>query len=148
MNTSYTPSSIAGVLDTPARQESGKTIFEYLHEWVTTVDHKRLGIMYIVYALAFFVVGGIEATIMRIQLARPDNHFLAPQVFNRLFTMHGTTMVFLRRHAHRVRVRQLPRAADDRRARHGVPAPERVQLLADRVRGAASLLQPPRRRGA
>jgi cytochrome c oxidase subunit 1 len=95
MNTSYTPSSIAGVLDTPARKESGKTIFEYLHEWATTVDHKKLGIMYIMYGLAFFVVGGVEASLMRLQLARPDNHFLGPQVFNELFTMHGTTMVFL-----------------------------------------------------
>ena len=65
-----------------------------LHEWVTTVDHKRLGIMYILYALLFLVVGGIEATIMRIQLMRPHNDFVSPQVFNRMFTMHGTTMIF------------------------------------------------------
>jgi cytochrome c oxidase subunit 1 len=61
---------------------------------VTTVDHKRLGIMYIVYALCFLVIGGIEATIMRIQLIRPHNDFVSPQVFNRMFTMHGTTMIF------------------------------------------------------
>ena len=65
-----------------------------LHEWVTTVDHKRLGILYIVYALIFLVVGGIEATIIRIQLIRPHNDFVSPQVFNRMFTMHGTTMIF------------------------------------------------------
>jgi cytochrome c oxidase subunit 1 len=65
-----------------------------LHEWVTTVDHKRLGILYIVYALLMLVIGGIEATIMRIQLIRPHNDFVSPQVFNRLFTMHGTTMIF------------------------------------------------------
>src|SRR6516164_1302603 len=65
-----------------------------LHEWITTVDHKRLGIMYILYALVFLVVGGIEATIMRIQLIRPHNDFVSPQVFNRMFTMHGTTMIF------------------------------------------------------
>ncbi len=62
--------------------------------WVTTVDHKRLGIMYIAYALFFLVIGGIEATIMRIQLIRPHNDFVSPQVFNRMFTMHGTTMIF------------------------------------------------------
>src|SRR5271163_923825 len=65
-----------------------------LHEWVTTVDHKRLGILYIVYALIFLVIGGIEAGIMRIQLIRPHNDFVSPQVFNRMFTMHGTTMIF------------------------------------------------------
>src|SRR5258708_22019867 len=51
--------------------------------------------MYIMYGLAFFVVAGLEASLMRIQLATPNNHFLSPQVFNQLFTMHGTTMVFL-----------------------------------------------------
>ena len=65
-----------------------------LHEWVTTVDHKRLGILYILYALVFLVIGGIEATIMRIQLIVPHNDFVSPQVFNRMFTMHGTTMIF------------------------------------------------------
>jgi cytochrome c oxidase subunit 1 len=65
-----------------------------LHEWVTTVDHKRLGILYILFALVFLAVGGIEATIMRLQLIRPHNDFVSPQVFNRMFTMHGTTMIF------------------------------------------------------
>src|SRR5262249_21207541 len=67
---------------------------ETIHAWVTTVDHKRLGIMYIGYALVFLVVGGIEATILRIQLIHPNNDFVSPQVFNRMFTMHGTTMIF------------------------------------------------------
>src|SRR5271169_6061169 len=67
---------------------------DVLHEWITTVDHKRLGILYILYALVFLVIGGIEATIMRIQLIRPLNNFVSPQVFNRMFTMHGTTMIF------------------------------------------------------
>jgi len=65
-----------------------------LHEWVTTVDHKRLGILYIVYALVFLMIGGIEAAIMRIQLIRPHNNFVSPEVFNQMFTMHGTTMIF------------------------------------------------------
>src|SRR5258708_18138016 len=50
--------------------------------------------MYILYALVFLLIGGIEATIMRIQLVVPHNHFVSPQVFNRMFTMHGTTMIF------------------------------------------------------
>src|ERR1700752_354007 len=65
-----------------------------LHEWVITVDHKRLGILYILYALFFLVIGGVEATIIRIQLMHPHNDVVSPQVFNRMFTMHGTTMIF------------------------------------------------------
>jgi cytochrome c oxidase subunit 1 len=67
---------------------------ETVHEWVITVDHKRLGILYILFALLFLVIGGLEATIMRIQLMRPHLNFVSPQVFNRMFTMHGTTMIF------------------------------------------------------
>jgi cytochrome c oxidase subunit I len=71
-----------------------RPLSDRLHEWVVTVDHKKLGILYILYALFFLVIGGIEATIMRIQLIAPHNHFVSPQVFNRMFTMHGTTMIF------------------------------------------------------
>src|ERR1043166_8314596 len=71
-----------------------RPLVDRLHEWVTTVDHKRLGTMYIVYALVFLMIGGIEATIMRIQLMYPHNNFVSPQVFDRMFTMHGTTMIF------------------------------------------------------
>src|SRR5215831_4301596 len=78
----------------PAAQPLSRPLTDRVHEWVTTVDHKRLGIMYIVYALCLLVVGGIEAMIMRIQLIRPHNDFVSPQVFNRMFTMHGTTMIF------------------------------------------------------
>src|SRR5580698_476877 len=70
------------------------SLAERLHGWVTTVDHKRIGIMYIGFALIFLVIGGIEAVIMRMQLALPNNDFVSPQVFNRMFTMHGTTMIF------------------------------------------------------
>src|SRR5262249_957942 len=66
-----------------------------VHEWAVTVDHKKLGVMYVSSALVFFLIAGIEATLMRIQLAVPHNTFLPPNTFNRLFTMHGTTMVFL-----------------------------------------------------
>jgi cytochrome c oxidase subunit 1 len=66
-----------------------------LNTWVATVDHKRLGLMYIVTALLFFVISGSMAVLIRIQLAVPNNHFIGPDMFNRLFTMHGTTMVFL-----------------------------------------------------
>jgi cytochrome c oxidase subunit 1 len=62
---------------------------------VFTVDHKKLGLMYIGSGLFFFVIAGIMAALIRIQLAVPNNHFLEPDVFNRFFTMHGTAMVFI-----------------------------------------------------
>src|SRR5258708_796640 len=65
-----------------------------LHQWLTTVDHKRLGILYILSALLFLAIGGVEALIIRIQLMRSHNDFVSPEVFNRMFTMHGTTMIF------------------------------------------------------
>src|SRR6201990_3726492 len=63
--------------------------------WVTTTDHKRIGIMYLVLTFAFFLLGGIEALLIRLQLAVPNNDLLTPQTYNELFTMHGTTMIFL-----------------------------------------------------
>ena len=63
--------------------------------WLTTVDHKRIGIMYGAAALFFFLVGGVEALLIRIQLARPDGKLLSAEVYNQIFTMHGVTMIFL-----------------------------------------------------
>jgi len=63
--------------------------------WLTTVDHKRIGILYGVSAALFLLVGGIEAGIMRLQLARADSTLVSPDVFNQMFTMHGTTMIFM-----------------------------------------------------
>jgi cytochrome c oxidase subunit I len=74
---------------------SQAAVLQWLNSWVTTVDHKKLGILYTVYALFFLVIGGVEAMAIRIQLIKPNNDFVSPEVFNRLFTMHGTTMVFL-----------------------------------------------------
>src|SRR6201998_502518 len=73
---------------------SRRSWLEALNEWGTTVDHKRLGILYILYALLFLCIAGIEALIIRIQLIHAHNDFVSPQVFNRMFTMHGTTMIF------------------------------------------------------
>jgi len=77
-----------------AAEVEGRPWVEALHDWITTVDHKRLGILYILFALLFLVIGGLEAIVIRIQLMRPHNDFVSPQVFNRMFTMHGTTMIF------------------------------------------------------
>jgi cytochrome c oxidase subunit I len=81
-------------LPIPDVQTEGRSWIEGLHEWVTTVDHKRIGVLYIVYALLMIGVAGCEALIIRIQLMFPHNTFVSPQVFNRMFTMHGTTMIF------------------------------------------------------
>src|ERR1700710_2911333 len=63
--------------------------------WITTTDHKRIGIMYMVTTFVFFCLGGVEALLMRLQLGAPNNTLISPQVYNQLFTMHGTTMIFL-----------------------------------------------------
>src|SRR6266853_295820 len=78
----------------PRTERPSRPLVDTLHEWVTTVDHKRLGVLYLGYALVFLVIGGIEAGIMRVQLIRAHNDFVSPQVFNRMFPMHGTTMIF------------------------------------------------------
>jgi cytochrome c oxidase subunit 1 len=82
-------------LEHPKIETSEFSFSEVFYKWVATVDHKRLGLMYIVSALLFFVIAGIMAAVIRLQLAVPDNHLVGPDTYNRLFTMHGTTMVFL-----------------------------------------------------
>ncbi|MGD8278106.1 MAG: cytochrome c oxidase subunit I [Gemmatimonadota bacterium] len=67
----------------------------WLWDLLTTVDHKKIGLLYGATALVWFVVGGIEALLMRTQLAKPENSFISADLYNQLFTMHGTTMVFL-----------------------------------------------------
>jgi len=62
--------------------------------WITTIDHKRIGILYGITAFIMFISGGIEATLMRIQLAGPELDIVSAAVYNQLFTMHGTTMIF------------------------------------------------------
>src|SRR5262245_38800422 len=79
----------------PRVADAERPLLARLPDWIVTVDHKRLGLIYILYGIRFLVIAGLEATAMRIQLAVPNNHFVSPQVFNQLFTMHGTTMVFL-----------------------------------------------------
>ena len=67
---------------------------DVVYDWLTTCDHKKIGLMYIAYALLFLVLAGAQALLMRIQLAVPNNSFVSPEAFNEMFTMHGTTMVF------------------------------------------------------
>src|SRR5471032_2574380 len=63
--------------------------------WITTVDHKKIAIMYLFTTFFFFLIGGVMALLIRIQLAEPQNTFLTPEQYNQIFTMHGTTMIFL-----------------------------------------------------
>ena len=63
--------------------------------WVSTVDHKKLGIMYGAAAMFFFLIGGVEALLIRLQLATPNGKVLSADLYNQVYTMHGTTMVFL-----------------------------------------------------
>jgi cytochrome c oxidase subunit I len=63
--------------------------------WLTTTDHKKIGILYLFATFLFFILGGVEALVMRLQLAQPDNTLVAPETYNGLVTIHGTTMVFL-----------------------------------------------------
>ncbi|HXY73613.1 MAG TPA: cbb3-type cytochrome c oxidase subunit I, partial [Actinomycetota bacterium] len=63
--------------------------------WLTTTDHKKIGIMYLVNSFFFFCVGGVLALMLRTQLAKPDNTFLSPHLYNEVFTIHGTIMIFL-----------------------------------------------------
>jgi cytochrome c oxidase subunit 1 len=80
------------------KSELGLTRPDHRHglvDWLTTVDHKKIGIMYGVAALFFFLVGGLEALMIRLQLMQPGNDMLSAQMYNQMFTMHGTTMVFL-----------------------------------------------------
>src|SRR5258705_10336639 len=88
-------SVVAPVIAAPDAERAPAGLLTRIHEWVGTVDHKRLGIMYVVAGLVFFLVAGLEASVIRWQLAVAGNTVVSPQVFNRLFTVHGTTMVFL-----------------------------------------------------
>ena len=85
---------LSGVLDLTPKENHPRLWLEVMHEWIVTTDHKKIGLMYIAASLLFFLVGGVEILLIRIQLARPESTFLSPDQFNQLFTLHGTTMIF------------------------------------------------------
>jgi len=85
------------VVDHPEVQEQlalATSWTDTLHDWVTTIDHKKIGIMYVVMSVFFLIVAGVEALLIRVQLFYPRSDVISPDVFNQLFTIHGTTMVF------------------------------------------------------
>ncbi|HLF70266.1 MAG TPA: cbb3-type cytochrome c oxidase subunit I, partial [Actinomycetota bacterium] len=85
---------MATVVETPRilRRPSSKT---GIVGWLTTVDHKKIGILYGYTAFLFFILGGVEALLIRLQLATPDGKVLSADLYNQLFTTHGITMIFL-----------------------------------------------------
>ncbi len=83
------------VTKAPARPFARPQAAHGFWSWISTVDHKRIGILYGVTAFLFFIVGGVEALLIRTQLAEPNGTILSAQEYNQLFTMHGTTMIFL-----------------------------------------------------
>src|SRR5689334_10740134 len=95
------PLALPGGPSVPARPSSPMGVFARpttttgWRAWVTTIDHKRIGIMYGTAAMVFFIIGGSEALLIRAQLWAPKQHLLSAEVYNQVFTMHGTTMVFL-----------------------------------------------------
>jgi cytochrome c oxidase subunit I+III len=80
---------------TRARLEKTWSTAPGLWGWLTTLDHKRIGLRYIVTAFAFFALAGLAALVMRLQLSRAENDLVGPDLYNQLFTMHGSTMMFL-----------------------------------------------------
>src|SRR5918997_2040903 len=89
MTTIVAPPSAAPAVPTTSHEQRG------LWSWLTTVDHKKIGQLYLYTALAFFLIGGLEALIIREQLKGPNGTLVSAETYNQLFTMHGTTMIFL-----------------------------------------------------
>ena len=115
----------------PARRAAKGSV---LLKMMRTTDPKDIAILYLVTTFAFFLIGGAMALLIRGELAVPGQQFLSNEQYNQLFTMHGTVMLLLYATPIAVRVRELHRAAADRRSRRGVPAAERLLLLAVPVR--------------
>ncbi|MGI8769853.1 MAG: cytochrome c oxidase subunit I [Acidobacteriaceae bacterium] len=88
------PGGLDGAIDITRPEGFQGTFLELVHSWVVTVDHKKIGVLYVLYSLIFFLIGGIEALLIRLQLAIPNNDAISPENYNRIFTMHGTTMIF------------------------------------------------------
>ena len=76
----------------PTRRQ--RTLGQKIVMWASTTDHKVIGNLYIVTSFVFFLIGGLEALLIRVQLARPDQKVLDPATYNQIFTMHGVTMIF------------------------------------------------------
>src|SRR5437588_4614635 len=83
------------IVEAPVVERRKRLDETYIGEWLMTTDHKKIGVMYMLTGFFFFLAGGVEALLIRTQLAIPNGHVLSPEVYNQVFTMHGTTMIFL-----------------------------------------------------
>jgi cytochrome c oxidase subunit 1 len=92
---SSSPPPVGSAQPAPIRLLRRPTHPRGVWDWMTTIDHKKLGILYSATAFLFFLLGGIEALLLRLQLGSPENTFLSADAYNQIFTMHGTTMIFL-----------------------------------------------------
>ena len=111
------------------------------HSWRdyfrVNTDHKVIGIQYMVTSFFFFFIGGLLAMLMRAELAQPGSQFVGPNTFNGLFSVHASLLIFLFVIPVFAGPGELRAPAHDRRAGHGVPAPERAVLLAAADRRAS-----------
>ncbi len=115
--------------------------------WIATTDHKRIGVLYGVTALGFFIVAGLMALVMRAELAEPGLQLVGEQAYNGLFTIHGTAMMLLFATPMVAAFANFLIPLQVGRAGHGVPAAQRPQLLAVPVRRARGPVGVPRRVG-
>src|SRR2546421_10324914 len=83
------------IVEVPAVERRRRLEETYVGKWLMTIDHKQIGIMYILTGFFFLMSGGVEALLIRTQLAVPNGHVLTPEIYNQIFTMHGVTMIFL-----------------------------------------------------
>ena len=95
--------------------------------WLSTVDHKKIGVRFVLTAFVFFAMAGVLGGLIRHQLSVPDNTLLGPDFYNQVFTMHGTTMMFL--FADDAGAGGLPGSVDDRHAQYRVPAHDGLRVL-------------------
>ena len=117
--------------DAHGREHHDRQAQILLLRWLCSTNHKDIGTLYIGFAVIGGLMGGILSEVMRAQLQFPGNHIVkSGQEWNTIITSHGLLMIFSVMPALIRRLRQLVRAADDRRARHGLPAPQQHQLLA------------------
>src|SRR6266702_616681 len=89
------PMATRTIVEVPGVERRRHLDETYIGEWLMTTDHKKIGVMYMLTSFAFFLVGRLEALLIRTQLAVPNGHVLSPQVYDQIFTMHGVTMIFL-----------------------------------------------------
>ena len=127
--------TITEVLARPTYGASG------IWSWITTVDHKRIGVMYGVTAFIFMLLSGIEAGVIRTQLATPDTDLIGPGRFNQMFTMHATVMIFMVIMPMGVAFFNFVVPSGHRRPRRGLPPAERAVVLDIPVRRHPDALQ-------